>query len=64
MKQFLISAYDAAALIMLNASISQILESGEITPDIMEELEYLHPMLENIAFGQEKGSLQTPSKAL
>ena len=36
-----------AALIMACTDIDEILQTGELTPDIMEEFEYLQPELQS-----------------
>lgn len=61
---FTITAANMATLLLLNVAITDILTSGGVSPDILEELERLQPDLDKIIFNQEKSPLNsTPSKA-
>lgn len=64
MKTFTITAANMATLLLLNAAVTDILMTGEITNDILEEFENLQPDLEQIIFKQEESPLNsTPPKA-
>lgn len=48
MKSFNIDTYQMATLLLINAAMVDIIESGTVSDSVMEELQFLQPKLYDI----------------
>ena len=48
MKHFTIDRFQMSTLLLINAALVDIIDSGAVSDDVLEELEYLQPQLYDI----------------
>ena len=54
--EFILPVRDVATLILLNIAVADIVEGGEIMPDVMDELRSLSPQLNELVMSIKERS--------